>query len=174
LALIILSPLTIAGIALINAGLGRSRSAAQALLGNLAIIAVTAIAFAVIGSAFAGSLPGGPGHPLHAAGRQWNLLGTGPILLHGLDTAPGQSQLGLIFEFLAVALVAIIPWGSGADRWRLAAGCSSAAVMAIAFFPLQPAGSGVEGGSPNSTRSSESAQILSIPEVQLLFTFWGV
>jgi ammonium transporter, Amt family len=136
LVLIILSPLTISGIALINTGLGRSRSAAQALLGNLAIIAVTAIAFAVIGSAFAGSLPGGPGHPLHAAGRQWNWLGTGPILLHGLDTAPGQSQLGLIFEFLAVALVAIIPWGSGADRWRLAAGCSSAAVMAIAFFPL--------------------------------------
>ena len=79
LVLLTLSPLTIAGIAAINAGLGRSRSAAQALLGNLAIIAVTAIVFAVLGSAFAGSLPGGSGHVLHAAGKQWNWLGTGPM-----------------------------------------------------------------------------------------------
>jgi len=136
LVLLILSPLTIAGIAVINAGLGRSRSAAQALLGNLAIIAVTAILFAAVGSAFAGSLPGGSGHVLHAAGKQWNWLGTGPMLLRGLDTAPGQCQLGLLFEFLAVALAALIPWGSGADRLRLAAGCSTAAVLALAIFPL--------------------------------------
>ena len=136
LALLMLSPLAIAGIALINTGLGRSRSAAQALFGNLAIIGVTAILFAVLGSAFAGSLPGGSGHVLHAAGKQWNWLGTGPTLLRGLDAAPAHSQLGLVFEFLAVALAAIIPWGSGADRWRLAAGCSTAAVLALAIFPL--------------------------------------
>jgi ammonium transporter, Amt family len=136
LALLMLSPLTIAGIALINAGLGRSRSTAQALLGNLAVISVTAIAFAVLGSAFAGSLPGGSGHILHAAGKQWNWLGMGPLLLHGLDTAPALSQLRLLFEFFAVALVALIPWGSGADRLRLAAGCSSAAILAVAIFPL--------------------------------------
>ena len=47
LGLLMLSPLVIAGIALINAGLGRSRSAAQALLGNLAIIAVRAIVFSI-------------------------------------------------------------------------------------------------------------------------------
>jgi len=38
LALLFLAPLAIAGVALINTGLGRSRSAAQALLGNLAIL----------------------------------------------------------------------------------------------------------------------------------------
>jgi ammonium transporter, Amt family len=136
LALLMLAPLTIAGIALMNAGLGRSRSAAQALFGNLAIIAVTAILFAVLGSAFAGSLPGGPGHILHAGDKQWNWLGTGPMLLRGLDSAPSQSQLGLIFELLSVALAALIPWGSGADRWRLAAGCSTAGILAVAIFPL--------------------------------------
>ena len=57
LALLLLAPLAIAGVALINTGLGRSRSAAQALLGNLAIVAVTAIVFALVGAAFAGSLP---------------------------------------------------------------------------------------------------------------------
>jgi len=136
LALLILSPMAVAGVALINTGLGRSRSAAQALLGNLAIIAVTAIVFAVIGSSFAGSLPGGAGHILHVAGKPWNWLGTGPILMQGLDSAPGQSQLGLIFEFMAVAMAALIPWGSGADRSRLVAGCAMAALTAGVFFPM--------------------------------------
>ena len=45
LALLLLAPLAIAGVALINAGLGRSRSAAQALLGNLALGAVAVIVF---------------------------------------------------------------------------------------------------------------------------------
>jgi len=55
LALLFLAPLAIAGVALINTGLGRSRSATQALLGNLGIVAVTAIVFAVVGAAFAGT-----------------------------------------------------------------------------------------------------------------------
>ncbi len=136
LVLLVLSPLTIAGIALINTGLGRSRSASQSLLGNLAIVAVTAILFAIIGSVFAGSLPGGAGQVFHMAGKPWNWLGSGPLLMRGLDSAPAQSQLGLVFEFMAVALAALIPWGSGADRWRLVAGCSTAAVVAAFIFPL--------------------------------------
>jgi Amt family ammonium transporter len=42
----------------------------------------------------------------------------------------------LLFEFLAVAMAAVVPWGSGADRWRLAAGCTAAAVLAATAFPL--------------------------------------
>ena len=61
LVLLALAPLAIAGVALINTGLGRSRSAAQALLGNLAILAVTAIVFALAGATFSGVL-GGAGH----------------------------------------------------------------------------------------------------------------
>ena len=52
--LLLLAPMAIAGVALINTGLGRSRSAAQAMLGNLALIAVAAIVFAFIGASFAG------------------------------------------------------------------------------------------------------------------------
>jgi Amt family ammonium transporter len=136
LVLLLLAPLAIAGVALINSGLGRSRSAAQALLGNVAIIAVTAIVFAIVGSAFAGCLPGGPGHIFHAAGKPWNWLGAGPFLLGGVSSAPAQSQLALLFEFLAVALAAMLPWGSGADRLRLIAGCAIAAVLAAFVFPL--------------------------------------
>jgi len=136
LALLLVAPLAIAGLALINTGLGRSRSTSQFLLGNLAIVAVTALVFAIVGSAFAGCLPGGAGHTFQLAGKPWNWLGEGPFLLGGFGSAPPQAQLGLLFQFLAVAMAALLPWGSGADRWRLAAGCSSAAVMSIFVFPL--------------------------------------
>jgi Amt family ammonium transporter len=135
LALLLLAPLAIAGVAFINTGLGRSRSAAQALLGNLAIVAVTAIVFALVGAAWAGAA-GLVDHSFQLAGKPWNWLGAGPLLLGGLGSAPPQIQLALLFQFLAVALAAVIPWGSGADRWRLAAGCASAAVLAAVVFPL--------------------------------------
>ncbi len=132
LALLLLAPLAIAGVALINTGLGRCRSAAQGLLGNLAIVAMTAIAFALVGATWIG----GAGHVIQLAGKPWNWLGTGPFLLGGLSAAPAHAQLALLFEFLAVALAALIPWGSGADRLRLTAGCALAAVLAATVFPL--------------------------------------
>jgi Amt family ammonium transporter len=135
LALLFLAPLAIAGVALINTGLGRSRSAAQSLLGNLAILAVAAIVFALAGATFAGA-PGAAGHSFQLAGKSWNWLGAGPLFLGGLGSAQPQTQLALLFEFLAVALAAIIPWGSGADRLRLTAGCATAAVLAAIVFPL--------------------------------------
>jgi Amt family ammonium transporter len=135
LVLLLLAPLAIAGVALINTGLGRSRSAAQALLGNLAIVAVTAIVFALIGATLSGAI-GGASHTFQLAGKSWNWLGAGPLFLDGLSSVPLPSQLALLFEFLAVALAALIPWGSGADRWRLTAGCASAAVTAAIVFPL--------------------------------------
>jgi len=139
LALLFLAPLAIAGVALINTGLGRSRSAAQAILGNLAMVAVAAIVFALFGAAIAGSLPatpGGAGHTFHLAGQPWNWIGSGSLLLGGLGSAPFQAQLALLFQFLAVAMAVLVPWGSGADRWRLAAGCASAAVLAGVVIPL--------------------------------------
>src|ERR1700729_4542987 len=79
LGLLLLAPMAIAGMALINTGLGRSRSAAQAMLGNLALIAVAAIVFAFIGASFAGSL--GPAEIVfHAAGKDWSVLGFGSFL----------------------------------------------------------------------------------------------
>jgi Amt family ammonium transporter len=135
LVLLLLAPLAIAGVALINTGLGRSRSAAQALLGNAAIVAVASIAFVLLGATLTGSSDGAS-HTFHIAGQPWNWLGAGPFFLAGFSAAPPQSQLTLLFEFLAVALAALIPWGSGADRLRLTAGCAAAAVLAAFVFPL--------------------------------------
>ena len=138
-ALLLVSPLALAGVALINTGLGRSRSAAQALLGSLAIVAVTAIVFAPIGSGFAGTLEGassGSSLSFLADGKLWNWIGLGPFLLRNLPSAPFENHLALLFEFPAVAMAALIPWGSGADRWRLIAGCAASVILAALVFPL--------------------------------------
>ncbi len=135
LALLMLAPLAIAGVALINTGLGRSRSAAQSLLGSLGMISIAVIVFALVGATWADGVSG-TGHVLHFSGKPWNWAGTGPYFLQGLDTETARNQLAVLFEFLAVALAVLIPWGSGADRLRLTAGASIATVMAAFLFPF--------------------------------------
>ena len=106
LALLLLAPLAIAGVALINTGLGRSRSAAQSLLGNLAIVAVTAIVFAVVGAAWAGY--GGAGEPHLSVGRQaLELAGSGAA-------AAGRLWLGARHRRNWRCSLSFWPW-----RWRL-------------------------------------------------------
>lgn len=132
LALLLVAPLAIAGVALINTGLGRSRSAAQSLLGSLAMAAAAVIVFALVGATFAT----GAGHVFHLSGKPWDWAGAGPVFLSGFAGTPARAQLGVLFEFLAVALAVLVPWGSGADRWRITAGTASAAIMAALVFPL--------------------------------------
>jgi ammonium transporter, Amt family len=131
-ALLVLSTLAITGVALLNTGLGRSRSAAQSMVGCVTLVAVATIAFAVVGVSFAGV----PGHTLSMAGKSWNWIGAAPLLLRHFDAAQPQLQLEVLFEFLAVGLLALIPWGSGADRLRLPAGCAMTAVLAGGVFPV--------------------------------------
>ena len=132
LGLLLLATLAIAGVALLNTGLGRSRSAAQSLLGCVTNVGVATIAFAVIGASFAGA----PGHALTIAGKSWDWIGSSPLLLMHFNTLRPEAQLPVLFEFLAVGFLALIPWGSGADRLRLPAGCAITAVLAGGIFPL--------------------------------------
>ncbi len=134
LGLLLLAPLAIAGVALVNTGLGRSRSAAQSLLGSLVVISTAVIAFAIVGSAIAAGTSGD--HIFHLAGKAWNWAGAGPLFLKGFGATSARAQLTLLFEILSVALVALIPWGSGADRLRLPAGAVIAAIMGAVVFPL--------------------------------------
>jgi Amt family ammonium transporter len=135
LVLLLLAPLAIAGVTLINTGLGRARSAAQAMMGSLFLAAVAVVVFAIAGAAFAG-LPGNWAVVLHAGGKPWSVLGLGGFFLSGLGSSSPQTQLALLFEFLAVTMIVLVPWGSGADRWRLSAGGAAAAVLAAIVFPL--------------------------------------
>ena len=133
LGLLLLAPLALAGLALINTGLGRSRSAAQSLLGSLVVLATAVVAFALVGAAFAGLTPG---HVLTFDSKTWSLIGADPLALTGFAAATPHAQLALLFECLAVALAVLIPWGSGADRLSLPAGAVIAAVFAVLVFPL--------------------------------------
>lgn len=135
LALLLLAPLAIAGVALINAGLGRSRSAAQSLLGSLGIASIAIIVFAFVGASLSGAVSG-TGFALYTGGKLWGWIGHGPFLLGGFGSADPHTQLTTIFEFWSVAMAALIPWGSGADRFRLAGGCAAAVVLAAFVFPV--------------------------------------
>ncbi|HEX4286204.1 MAG TPA: hypothetical protein VHZ28_14010 [Terracidiphilus sp.] len=135
LTLLLVSPLAPTGVALLNTGLGRSRSAAQSFLGSLILVSAACLVFAVIGATFADGSTG-TGHAFQIFAKSWNWAGTGPWLLQGLGPAPARAQLTTLFEFVSLALAVLIPWGSGADRWRMAAGAAVAAVLAAGIFPL--------------------------------------
>lgn len=131
--LLLLAPMAIAGLALVNSGLGRSRSAAQALLGCAAIFSASVVVFLAVGAIFASNAGSAS---LALAGKPWNWIGMGPSVLSHFGASQPQVQLGVLLECLAVALAGIIPWGAGADRLRLTAGCICSVVTAGLLFPL--------------------------------------
>jgi ammonium transporter, Amt family len=138
LLFILLVPLAIAGLALIHQGLGRSRSAAHAMLATLCAVSITAIVFVLIGSAWAG-YAGGAAHSFQAFGRRWDWLGAQPFFAGGLLKTgmllPAPLP-GLALQMFAAGLAALIPISAGTDRWRLGAICASSALLAGVFYPL--------------------------------------
>jgi Amt family ammonium transporter len=137
LCLIALTPLIVAGLALIHQGLGRSRSAAHTMLATLCAVAIAAVVFVVLGSAWAG-FAGGYAHILTVRGVAWDWLGAEPFFADGLR-GPGDhlhALLVLCLEMFAAGIVALIPISTGSDRWRLAAVCASSAMLAAIVFPL--------------------------------------
>lgn len=133
--LIFLVPLASAGLTLINIGLGRSRSAAHAALASLCVMAVAAIAYSLCGSAWQG-VPGGAGHSLTMAGKEWNWIAAEPLFLSGRLSDGSPASLAILLQMLSAGLAALIPLSSGADRWRLSAICASAALLAGFTYPL--------------------------------------
>src|ERR1700735_4581052 len=99
---IMLMPLAAAGLALIHQGLGRSRSAAHAMLATLCALSVSSIFFVLFGSAWAG-VSGAPFHSFVAGGARWDWLGAAPFFAHGAgldgsDAAGLAKPLTLCFE----------------------------------------------------------------------------
>jgi Amt family ammonium transporter len=132
---IVLVPLALAGLSLINTGLGRSRSAAHAMLAPLAVFAVAAGVYFICGFAWQGYI-GGPAHSVMLAGKPWNLLAAEPFFLRGVDLDGNAASLAVLLQILTVGLAALIPLGAGADRWRLSATCASTALLAGWTYPL--------------------------------------
>jgi ammonium transporter, Amt family len=129
LVFILLVPLAIAGLALINAGLGRSRSAAHAMTCALSAVAIAALVYCIWGAAFAGYPAkvdsfGGIYHGMSA--------GIG-FFLSRIDLL---TALPVMLSVFAVSLTSVIVLGSSGDRWRISAACISTAVLAGWIYPI--------------------------------------
>jgi Amt family ammonium transporter len=130
----LLIPFALVGLALINTGLNRTRSAAHTVLSSMCAAAVAVLAFIIIGSAISG-VPGQPAHVIQIAGKPWGWAGGGQIFSRSFHLDDWHSSLVLIFQLFAVSLAVQIPVAAGAERWRLAATCVSTALLAALLFP---------------------------------------
>src|SRR5271154_3265257 len=81
---IMLVPLAAAGLALIHQGLGRSRSAAHAMLATLCALSVAAIVFVLVGASWTG-YTGGAFHSFEAGGVSWDWLGKEAFLARSIS-----------------------------------------------------------------------------------------
>jgi Amt family ammonium transporter len=134
-ALILMVPLAGAGLALIHTGLGRSRSAAHAMLSSVCVIAVAVLAYFVCGWSWQG-FPGHAAHAVTVAGKSWSWMGAEPFFFRGSALAGSRAALTAWLQIFAVGIAALIPLGAGSERWRLGASCASTAVLAGWTYPL--------------------------------------
>jgi Amt family ammonium transporter len=130
---ILLIPLAIAGIALINTGLGRSRNSAHMMMSSLCVVGTAAASYIICGFSWQG-LAGGPARVVFIGGKDWNWIARAPLFLEGITASP--ALLFVWMQSLCVALSAIIPTGGAAERWRLGSTCASTAILSGFIYPL--------------------------------------
>jgi len=138
LVCILLMPLAATGLALIHQGLGRSRSAAHAMLATLCSLATAAVVFVLVGASWMG-FSGGLAHTFHLAGKSIDWLGAEQLFATGLAfhlTNGLYPAFVLAFSIFAAGLASLIPISAGTDRWRLVAICAASALFAAITFPL--------------------------------------
>jgi ammonium transporter, Amt family len=132
---IFLTPFIAAGLAIMNVGLGRSRSAGHMMMASLTALAVAALAYFVCGFSWQGYI-GSSGHLINAGGKGWDWIAAEPFFFRKLSWDGSPGSLAAFFQIFCVGLAALIPLGSGADRWRLRASCLSTGVLAALTYPL--------------------------------------
>ena len=133
--LILLVPFSVAGVALLNTGLNRSRSAAQTILASLSIVGVAAITYFVVGFAVQG-FAAQPEHFFTVSGRPWGWIAAQPLFLRGIRFDGSRLSLVAWFQLVSVGLAAVIPFGAGSDRWRLGPSLTSTVLLAGWTYPL--------------------------------------
>jgi Amt family ammonium transporter len=132
---ILLIPLALAGLALINTGLSRSRSAAHSMMSTVCGVGVAVTVYFVAGFAWQG-YPGLAAHTLTVLGAKWSWLGAGHFFFRGIAFDGSRVSLAALLQLLSVGLAALIPIGAAAERWRLRACCASTAILAGITYPL--------------------------------------
>ena len=134
-SLILLVPLSIAGLAMVNTGLCRSRSAAHVMLASLFGCGIAAITYVAIGFSFQGTAAS-TAHFVVLGGKSWNWIAAQPFFLRGLRLDLSAGALIALLQFFSVGLAAIIPLSAGCDRWRLGPYCVSSALLAGLTYTL--------------------------------------
>lgn len=132
LVFILLVPFAIAGVSLINVGLGRSRSAAHFMASSLCVAAIAMLIYFAFGAAIKEGLYSIPSWAITEPKAP--LVSTG-FFLHGLDWRTPASLPVLLMTF-SVALCSVIPLGSAADRLRLGSACLATVLLAGVVFPV--------------------------------------
>jgi Amt family ammonium transporter len=132
---IFLVPFAAAGLSIMNVGLGRSRSAGHMMMASLAALAVAALVYFVCGFAWQGYV-GQSSYYFLAGGKKWDWIAAQPFFFRKLDWDGSPASLAALFQIFCVGFAALIPLGSGADRWRLRASCLSTGALAALTYPL--------------------------------------
>ena len=133
--LILLVPFAGAGLALVNSGLGRCRSAAHVMLASLCVVGVSALVYVAVGFSWQGAI-GRPAHSALIGAKPWNWIAAQPFFLRGMSLDVSTDSLVVLLQIFSVGLAAIIPLSAGSDRWRLGAACASSGVLAGWTYPL--------------------------------------
>ncbi|HWC17953.1 MAG TPA: hypothetical protein VG498_13115 [Terriglobales bacterium] len=135
IALILLTPLSVLGLAVLNTGLARARSAAHTMIAALAIFAVATIMYFVFGFAWQ-SVAGGPQHIFVLSGKPWGWIAAQPFFLRSIQFDGSPTSLIAVLQIVSVGLAALIPLGAGLERWRLSASLLSTVLLAGWTYPL--------------------------------------
>ena len=138
LAAIFIAPLAGAGLAMMNSGLGRSRSAAHTMLSSMLLMSAGALAYLICGAAFLDGWSAAIATTVR--GHTWSWLGLSGFFLHGIDWdgsgAFPERPLTILHGLVCASLTALIPFGAGGDRWRLASASAIGALLAGVAFPV--------------------------------------
>jgi Amt family ammonium transporter len=132
---ILLVPLAVAGLALTTNGLGKTRSAAHAMLASMCVVGVAAIVYIAVGFSWEG-FAGRSTHVAILGGKPWDWIAAQPFFLRGLELSNSPASLAVLLQMFTVGIAAMVPLSAAADRWRLGAICASTALMAGWTYPL--------------------------------------
>ena len=132
LTFILLVPFAITGLALINAGLGRSRSAAHAMTSSLCVLSVAALVYFVWGFA----VQGFPSKVEFFGCLDRGIISPPGLFLRGVDFRFSLPAIAVLLGLFSVGLASLIPLGAATDRWRLSAACISTILLAGWTYPV--------------------------------------
>jgi ammonium transporter, Amt family len=135
--LILFVPFAVAGLVLLNSGLGRCRSAAHVMLASLCVFAVTALVYIAVGFSWQGAA----GRQVNlffivVGGKAWSWIAAEPFFVRAVRFDLSAESLLVLLQMFSVGLAAVIPLSAGSDRWRLGASCASSALLAGFTYPL--------------------------------------